>query len=165
MNRDHDRFIRTYNHVAAIGQLLLLTFTSILVHLMAQCFASFHNIPQVHATIRLEKNYFHNRNVNCSSRVKILIPGIRGGDASKSAHYEATVATQQVPTVVRGHSPPDRGSLNRFSELMELISGDFVPINLFNDPLLILFHPYTPFHRIYAPLKILLSLVLMVSYA
>lgn len=69
MNRDHDRLIRTYNHVAAIGQLLLLTFTSILVHLMAQYFyASFRNIPQVHATIERrydwEKKYFHNRNVN-----------------------------------------------------------------------------------------------------
>lgn len=36
--------------------------------------------------------------------------------------------------------------LNRFGELMELISGDFVSIRLFKGLLLILFHPRTHFH-------------------
>lgn len=35
---------------------------------------------------------------------------------------------------------------NRFSELMELISGDFVSIRLFKGLLLILFHPRAHFH-------------------
>lgn len=86
--------------------------------------------------------------------MKILIAGIRGMDPHPSRHIMKPLLRRNRYRLLSVAIPRRiEESLNRFSELMQLISGDFVSINLFNDPTpslnpLSSLHPFRPYLRI-----------------